>query len=311
MLTKKPWSLFVQFYWGLSLLSSTGFLLFFMARGNLELSLISMVFILSGLVLYSRLFGRSAWAIAAHQMIALGTLFWMQDHLKQADPILLELAHLTPNFALLVLLALGIFTGPLGGLVGLAVYGLLFGYLEGRWLSLLPALVALGMAVGMNIQLKRLERTQGELERLAIQDPMTGVFNRRLLQTEFDRYQALSSRQNVPLVVISWDLDDLKRINDTHGHAAGDQAILGLVKTLKHNLRQEDVLFRMGGDEFLSLHLGLHNPAEVVERVLGGSPSVSVGWAEAGHLELETAVRQADEAMYLHKRGRRRGRALN
>lgn len=311
MLTKKPWSLFVQFYWMLSLLSSIGFLLFFMVRGSFELALISIVFILCGVVLYSRLFKRSPWAILSHQIIGLVTLICMKGYLEQTDPVFLELANLTPAFGLLILLALGMFSGFQGSLLGIAVYGLLFGFLDGQWLSLLPALVALGMGVGIHTQLKRLECIQDELERLAIQDPMTGVFNRRLLQTEFDRYQALSNRQNVPLIVISWDLDDLKRINDTHGHAAGDQAILGLVKALKHNLRQEDVLFRMGGDEFLSLHLGLNNPTEVVERVLGGSPAVSVGWAEAGRLELQTAVHLADKAMYLHKRGRRKGQVLH
>lgn len=311
MHTKRPWSLFVQSYWALSLLSATGFLFYFMQQGDLEAALACGVFVLSGLFLSSPLIPWPIWGIAAHQMIALGVLYWLENLLRQAGPVFLELANLTPTFGLLPLLALGIFGGPLGAGVGLATYIFFFGHLDGHWLYLIPAVIASSMGMCMYFQLKRLESAQTELERLAIQDPMTGVFNRRLLKTEFDRYQALAGRQNVPLVVISWDLDDLKRINDTHGHAAGDQAILGLVRALKHNLRQEDVLFRVGGDEFLSLHLGLNNPAEVVERVLVGAPPVSVGWADAGHLELETAVRQADEAMYHHKRGRRRGQALN
>ena len=85
---------------------------------------------------------------------------------------------------------------------------------------------------------------------LAISDPLTGIYNRRhffsLLRQELER----SRRQQSPLAVMMFDIDDFKAINDQYGHAAGDQVLIETVQLCQQHLRAYDVMSRYGGDEF-------------------------------------------------------------
>jgi diguanylate cyclase (GGDEF)-like protein len=97
------------------------------------------------------------------------------------------------------------------------------------------------------------ERSQKDLQRMASEDPLTGVYNRRALAEFGLREIARSRRHGTPLSVILVDIDYFKKINDELGHAAGDLALVETVRRLKKNLRGEDYLGRMGGEEFLIL----------------------------------------------------------
>ncbi|HEY8232050.1 MAG TPA: diguanylate cyclase [Vicinamibacteria bacterium] len=104
--------------------------------------------------------------------------------------------------------------------------------------------------------LTRLEEIHGLQERLreqANRDPLTGLFNRRYLQETMDRELARCQREQTPLSVILIDIDRFKRINDRHGHQAGDEVIKQLAGLLASEARQEDVACRYGGEEFLLL----------------------------------------------------------
>lgn len=98
-------------------------------------------------------------------------------------------------------------------------------------------------------------RLRETLHRLAIRDEMTGLYNRRGLQEISAYLESQSLRENKPIAVFCVDMDHLKPINDTYGHAEGDMAIQALAKTLEACFRGSDVLARLGGDEFAVLAL--------------------------------------------------------
>ena len=97
------------------------------------------------------------------------------------------------------------------------------------------------------------ERSQKDLLRMASEDPLTGAYNRRALAEFGMREMARARRHGTPLSVILIDIDYFKKINDELGHAAGDLALIETVRRLQNNLRSEDCLGRMGGEEFLVL----------------------------------------------------------
>ena len=146
----------------------------------------------------------------------------------------------------------------------------------------------------------KLERSQRQLERTALRDDLTNLENRRALRIAFERYQGLTSRQAVPLLVTAWDVNDLKQINDQHGHAAGDAYLLEFVQAIKLEARKEDIFFRVGGDEFVGLHPALEHGEEFADRVRIRFPGIAVGWALVDD-NLERTLSLADQMMYANK----------
>jgi len=90
-------------------------------------------------------------------------------------------------------------------------------------------------------------------ERLARIDALTGLANRRAFDEQLQYCLALASREHRPLTLAYLDLDDFKRINDEHGHAAGDRALRVVAHTLSQAVRRSDTVARLGGDEFALL----------------------------------------------------------
>jgi diguanylate cyclase len=100
----------------------------------------------------------------------------------------------------------------------------------------------------------RIQALEAQLEQMSDQvreDQLTGSLNRRGLEDAFERESARADRRKMPLCIALLDLDDFKRLNDTHGHLAGDQALIHLVRVIKDTLRTMDVIARFGGEEFL------------------------------------------------------------
>ena len=96
-------------------------------------------------------------------------------------------------------------------------------------------------------------RLRNQLEQQARTDALTGVLNRRALDAEGQREMAASLRRNAPLAILAIDIDHFKRLNDTHGHAAGDVALAAAARWLAHDLRSSDLLARFGGEEFIAV----------------------------------------------------------
>jgi diguanylate cyclase (GGDEF)-like protein len=152
--------------------------------------------------------------------------------------------------------------------------------------------------------LRHMEETHENLANAALQDPLTHLGNRRVLEADFLRLQALAKRAGVPLLLTLWDLDDLKSVNDDQGHAAGDAYIRDFAQALRLNVREGDGLYRLGGDEFCGLHLGLSEGSSVSLRVRAVFPNVSVGWSEARGT-LDETLAQADQHLYTEKANKR------
>lgn len=157
----------------------------------------------------------------------------------------------------------------------------------------------------------------GEISREGRLDPLTGLLNRAGVSIAFERAQALAQRAGYPLSLALADLDGLKRINDTHGHALGDEVLRRVAGVLTGTLRRSDRIARWGGDEFVVLFPD-GNPAgaalamEKVHRALscetfgnGGLPlrvGFSAGVTEVGRrANLDNVVANADRLLYRAK----------
>lgn len=92
-----------------------------------------------------------------------------------------------------------------------------------------------------------------ELERIVDRDTLTPLFNRRYFINELIKRKALLARHKVQTALLFVDVDDLKAINDAHGHAAGDFALIEIARRLADNVRSSDIVARIGGDEFALL----------------------------------------------------------
>ena len=158
-------------------------------------------------------------------------------------------------------------------------------------------------------------RTQREqLQALAIQDPLTGARNRRAMNEELKIAVSSKRRHGRSYGVLAMDLDHFKQINDQHGHQAGDQVLIDYVKLIKACSRQEDRLFRFGGEEFLLLlpdvdlqgleAAAQHLLASVREQLSGpgGAVTVSIGGAMLRNDEpWGQWLQRADQCLYQAK----------
>jgi two-component system cell cycle response regulator len=99
---------------------------------------------------------------------------------------------------------------------------------------------------------RRRARMQDGL-RLAMRDPLTGLYNRRCAAPQLAAIAARSREEGTPFAVMVMDLDRFKQVNDEYGHAAGDQVLVEVARRLTANLRETDVLARIGGEEFLAI----------------------------------------------------------
>jgi diguanylate cyclase (GGDEF)-like protein len=181
--------------------------------------------------------------------------------------------------------------------------------------ALAPALLTFGFLLMAS------ERLRGELARQAALDYLTGTYNRRTLAQLAERGIAAARRRGGSLGVLLLDVDHFKRINDTLGHAAGDEALQRLVAILKEHMRDEDSLGRMGGEEFLVLlpQADLAQASAAAERLraaveaarfdlAAGSwrMTVSIGVATLAEGErFDSLLQRADQAMYAAKRAGR------
>jgi diguanylate cyclase (GGDEF)-like protein len=142
----------------------------------------------------------------------------------------------------------------------------------------------------------------------ALTDPLTGIRNRRAFETDLERETARARRHHRPLTLAVIDVDGLKQLNDTEGHAAGDEALRAVARALRTTARVEDGAYRIGGDEFALLLVDAVVPDEqLIERRLrdAGSPPCSVGIACLTDEMEGDLLGHADERLYELRRLRR------
>ena len=114
-------------------------------------------------------------------------------------------------------------------------------------------LVAQQEAQHAEARIHELETELQHLSELVREDQLTGSLNRRGLDESYAREASRADRRDSPMCVAMLDLDDFKRLNDTHGHVAGDEALQHLVRLIKQTLRATEVVARFGGEEFVIL----------------------------------------------------------
>ena len=166
------------------------------------------------------------------------------------------------------------------------------------------------------------ERLRNEIEHMATLDSLTEVFNRRTFVKLAEVELARSDRTGSSASLVFLDMDRFKQINDTHGHAAGDQVLLEFVRCTRQVLRRQDIFGRFGGEEFCLLlpETGMREALMVAERAraavsaiqvtVGGQPvrctvSAGVSGTEIHGADLDAILRGADKALYAAKRAGR------
>lgn len=160
----------------------------------------------------------------------------------------------------------------------------------------------------------------------ALRDPLTGAGNRIAMEQTLQREIDMSRRHGQPLSLLMLDIDHFKSVNDTYGHAAGDHVLKEVAASIKQHLRNVDMVFRYGGEEFLILlsNTGRESAAMVGER-LRYAAQASDYWAANTRIELtvslgcstllpgesaESVLRRADNALYVAKRAGRNRLAM-
>jgi diguanylate cyclase (GGDEF)-like protein len=120
-------------------------------------------------------------------------------------------------------------------------------------LAIFVGMVALGMLGSMGFILMIKEKADHMVRSLAMIDPLTGIFNRRAFMEMAEKEYATAQRNKLPLAVLMLDIDFFKKINDDHGHPAGDAVLVSITQILADGLRKQDTLGRFGGEEFCVL----------------------------------------------------------
>jgi diguanylate cyclase (GGDEF)-like protein len=169
------------------------------------------------------------------------------------------------------------------------------------------------------VVLRYTTRISREREHLVIHDALTGLPNRRLLTEGLEQALIHAKRHKTMIGVLFIDLDNFKRVNDTLGHAVGDQLICNVAKRLRAAVRSEDIIARLGGDEFVVvvsdvnevtqiLHVvnkilaAMVAPHQILERELFNSCSIGVAVYPTDGVNASDLLKNADTAMY-HAKG--------
>jgi diguanylate cyclase (GGDEF)-like protein len=165
-----------------------------------------------------------------------------------------------------------------------------------------------------------------EAEKQSMTDALTGLYNRRSLESLMQREVALAERHTLPLALVMIDMDKFKQINDAHGHAAGDHMLKSFADCVRITLRKTDLAFRYGGDEFVIAlpQTGIAQAMQVVQKLrqafgavdfshaithLENQPTLSVGVVERSIpnniVTLQNLLAAADQALYEAKAANR------
>jgi len=177
------------------------------------------------------------------------------------------------------------------------------------------------MAMAARLEAQQERHRAAHFAAQAEQDPLTGLGNRRHLQWRAAELFPSLSVAGAPLALAQIDVDHFKRVNDTHGHAAGDKVLVALGKLLRDNFRSADVVVRSGGEEFVLMlpDTPMSNAIEICERLRArveatpvdigtGAPlriTISIGIAAAPAYDLDALMQRADEALYAAKQAGR------
>jgi diguanylate cyclase (GGDEF)-like protein len=262
---------------------------------------------------------RRALAISAASLaIPVAAAVWLPDWTSNGIGMLVWLSALIPAFLLAYYRGLvGVAVALAGGMAVITatqVSVVMFDIAEPNWL-LLGAVVAVYLVVslGIGVLAELLRRERRAAEAMALMDQLTEIPNRRFAEKVLEREFAAAERGR-DLTVVVFDLDHFKRVNDAHGHSAGDATLKAFAAILQANTRKEDLSGRIGGEEFVSVlrDTTTEEATFFAQRVLKqlrehafswGTQTVSAGVAahEHGMGSHELLLSAADRALYQAK----------
>ena len=164
-----------------------------------------------------------------------------------------------------------------------------------------------------------LRAAKAKAEEVAVHDFLTGLPNRVLLLDRISQALALAKRNHRIVALLSLDIDDFKRVNDTWGHSVGDRVLIEVASRIKHSLRESETVTRMGGDEFLVLAPEvesdsqvevmagrilerLRRPVELEEATLSPTFSLGIALYPRHGVTPDGLMASADRALYVAKR---------
>jgi diguanylate cyclase (GGDEF)-like protein len=186
-----------------------------------------------------------------------------------------------------------------------------------RWLDVMVSVVVVALTI--RALTERHDRLVTQTRAEARTDVLSGLANRRAFNEDFPRIVARARIDAEALTIVSFDIDHFKRINDTHGHDAGDLVIASIGRILRSRARPGDLLARMGGEEFVAVLCGMdvHAGTAFADRIRAavsqsdddGLPaatlSAGVATAADGGSTPQAVLAAADATLYLAKRGGR------
>nr|WP_246152337.1 sensor domain-containing diguanylate cyclase [Roseospira navarrensis] len=153
------------------------------------------------------------------------------------------------------------------------------------------------LAEELDVALQLAEEQKAQLHKLSVSDPLTGAFNRRHFMEQAQQERARMGRQpDYRVSVLMIDLDHFKAINDTYGHAVGDEALRVFTVLCNETLRENDVFGRLGGEEFAALlpGTGLDEARLVAERLRAGTATVQIAVGDGRHIGLTASLGVAE-----------------
>ncbi len=181
-----------------------------------------------------------------------------------------------------------------------------------------PLVATLALLVGVVSIVWALQAAELHHRGEAMIDPLTGLFNRTALIPRFAELSHQARLTDQPICLLLCDLDNFKAINDEHGHDRGDAALRDMAYELRKRLHSFDLVYRLGGEEFLVVlpGVGSEDGREVAERLRGAvervrpagiavTVSIGVSAAHGERVAYEQLFKAADEALYRAKRGGR------
>lgn len=134
--------------------------------------------------------------------------------------------------------------------------------------------------VSLKKQIEKQRSVIVSLKKDAMSDPLTNLVNRRVFEKELQRSISVAKRYNRTSALLMVDVNKFKEINDTYGHPAGDKALVFIANTLKKHTRHNDVVARVGGDEFCIILNEVSNSADAAERAAILTGIISSGVCE-------------------------------
>ncbi len=277
-----------------------------------------MVTMQDGFLTLARLYSRADTADQKLSSLRLSELSGL-DILLSMQPVAISDTNADPRGAALAAIRIGAYMGAPIILKDGTLYGTLCTADERVYESSKSELQALKLTANMVAYIIDLERT-------AVHDPLTGALNRLFLERH---NQTLQTEFGDSFALVYIDLDDFKSINDEYGHEYGDAVLRVIVQRLKRRIRMEDVVVRVGGDEFIVVLTGITNDEMALSRTVSRlhksidveysihsktfrvSASLGVSLYPQNGDDFDTLVKAADQAMYQVKHAGGKGFAVH